>query len=141
MKKWNVKLLGFSITSSFIRQTIGSFHFYCLPHLHLFWGVHESALFAIILYLKELENLIIKKETNNHWTRAQFCLSDCKGSPSCTYSSQGSIYRWVQGLGYFRVCSLCSLWTMEAQGGGLSVPGIKCHGTEFAHQKHLHYNN
>lgn len=71
---WNVKLLCFSITSSFIRQIIGSSHFHCLPHLHIFWGMHESLQFAIILFLKELGNLIRKKEISSLWNRAQYSL-------------------------------------------------------------------
>ena len=62
MKKlsWNVRPPAFSITSSFIRQTIGCFSFHRLPTF-LFCEAGMSHLGVRQFFLKELGNLIRRR--------------------------------------------------------------------------------
>lgn len=75
-------------------------------------------LFAIILFLKELGNLIRKKEISSLWSKAQYPQTS-KGAPDAKVIWEEEM-RGEHGVsGHIRTCFLHSLCMMEAQGANL----------------------
>lgn len=109
-QNWAAKPLGLWMPSICIRQTIGNFIPTTFYTFILLWGMHEPPQFVIIVFLKELGNLI--KKFGSGWSQAQFLLRLQKEF-LVWRESQGRVLRcesWVSGNS-----SLLFLWK-EASG-------------------------
>lgn len=129
MKKqnWNVKPLSFSITSCFIRQTRGNFHFHCLPCFHIFWSMHKSPQFAVILFLKEPGSLIRKKSSAVSGSRPSPVLPPTSKAAPAARRFRRRRKGWAGAL-HLRICFL---WSFKAKGANLEEDyrkGVKCCG-------------
>lgn len=130
----------FQLLPVLLRQTIGSFHIHCLPHFHIFWGIHESLQFAVIHFPKELGNLIRKQEFSSLWTRAQYSLR---------LQRELLLQKWFRkrrqggGGGALRVLLSVIFWSSRNQ----SSEGLRVEGSNtvericsYLYQKLLYYN-